>query len=189
VNVFHCCVNAQQWSQIKLSSHVWSGIWNFEQKNICRRQISLEVSSEDTTPLWPLLVYGAIVIGLVIAMLGLSYVLGQRHKEHATNEPYEGGILSTGSARLRFSSQFYLIAMLFVIFDVETIFIFSWAIAFKELGWFGYVGVSVFVILLFVVLIYEWRNGALDFGPDGKKILKAYRKRIAKNKSHEVVVK
>ena len=77
-------------------------------------------------------------------MLGLSFVLGQRHKEHATNEPYEGGILSAGSARLRFSSQFYLIAMLFVIFDVETIFIFSWAIAFKELGWFGYVGVICF---------------------------------------------
>src|SRR5688572_31290516 len=75
-------------------------------------------------------------------MLGLSFVLGQRHKEHATNEPYEGGILSSGSARLRFSSQFYLIAMLFVIFDVETIFIFSWAIAFKELGWFGYFGVG-----------------------------------------------
>jgi NADH-quinone oxidoreductase subunit A len=109
-------------------------------------------------------------------MLGLSYVLGQRHKDPATDEPYEGGIVSTGSARLRFSSQFYLIAMLFVIFDVETIFIFSWAIAFKELGWFGYVGVAIFVILLFVVLIYEWRNGALDFGPDGKKILKAYKK-------------
>ncbi|MBA4055118.1 MAG: NADH:ubiquinone oxidoreductase subunit A [Marivirga sp.] len=114
-------------------------------------------------------------------MLGLSFVLGQRHKERATDEPYEGGILSAGSARLRFSSQFYLIAMLFVIFDVETIFIFSWAIAFEELGWFGYVGVSVFVILLFVVLIYEWRNGALDFGPDGKKILKAYKKLTGKN--------
>ncbi|HMG92550.1 MAG TPA: NADH-quinone oxidoreductase subunit A [Chryseolinea sp.] len=109
-------------------------------------------------------------------MLGLSFVLGQRHKEHATDEPYEGGILSAGSARLRFSAQFYLIAMLFVIFDVETIFIFSWAIAYKELGWFGYAGVTVFVILLFVVLIYEWRNGALDFGPDGNKILKAYKR-------------
>ena len=136
----------------------------------------MEVSSEDTIPLWPLLVYGAVVVGLVIIMLGLSFILAQRHKEHPTNEPYEGGILSTGSARLRFSSQFYLIAMLFVIFDVETIFIFSWAIAFKELGWFGYIGVMIFVILLFVVLIYEWRNGALDFGPDGKKILNAYRK-------------
>ncbi len=133
--------------------------------------------------MWSLLVYGTIVVGLVIAMLGLSFVLGQRHKERATNEPYEGGILSTGSARLRFSSQFYLIAMLFVIFDVETIFIFSWAIAFEELGWFGYIGVSVFVILLFVVLIYEWRNGALDFGPDGTKILKAYQKLTGKKKT------
>ena len=74
----------------------------------------MEVSSEDTVALWPLLVYGGIVLGLVCIMLGLSFILGQRHQERATNEPYEGGILSTGSARLRFSSQFYLIAMLFV---------------------------------------------------------------------------
>ena len=149
----------------------------------------MEVSGDNTIPLWPLLLYGAIVLGLVCIMLGLSFVLGQRHNERATNEPYEGGILSTGSARLRFSSQFYLIAMLFVIFDVETIFIFSWAIAFKELGWFGYFGVGVFVILLFVVLIYEWRNGALDFGPDGKKILKAYKKLPRKGNSNEMVAK
>lgn len=115
-------------------------------------------------------------------MLGLSFVLGQRHKERATGEPYEGGIVSAGSARLRFSSQFYLIAMLFVIFDVETIFIVSWAVAFPELGWYGYVGVMVFVILLFVVLIYEWRNGALDFGPDGPRILKAYKRLRAQQK-------
>jgi NADH-quinone oxidoreductase subunit A len=120
-------------------------------------------------------------------MLGLSFILGQRHKEHATDEPYEGGILSTGSARLRFSSQFYLIAMLFVIFDVETIFIVCWAIAFKQLGWYGYIGVMVFVILLFVVLIYEWRNGALDFGPDGGKILKAYKSIISKSKTKETI--
>lgn len=109
-------------------------------------------------------------------MLGLSYFLGQHHKDRATGEPFESGILSTGSASLRFSSQFYLIAMLFVIFDVETMFIFAWAIAFEELGWYGYAGVVVFIILLVVVLIYEWRNGALDFGPDGKKILEAYKK-------------
>jgi NADH-quinone oxidoreductase subunit A len=142
----------------------------------------LNSSVENTVPLWPMFLYIAIVFGLVAVMLSLSYILGQRHKERATNEPYEGGILSTGSARLRFSSQFYLIAMLFVIFDVETIYIFSWAIAFRELGWFGYFGVIIFVILLFVVLIYEWRNGALNFGPDGNKILKAYRKlKVKKN--------
>src|SRR5690606_34318119 len=78
--------------------------------------------------------------------------------------------------RLRFSSKFYLIAMLFVIFDVEAVFIFSWAIAFDDLGWVGYWAVLVFIILLLLVLVYEWRNGALDFGPNGKKILRAYKK-------------
>lgn len=132
--------------------------------------------SNDTAVLWPLLAYGTIVLTLIGAILGLSYLLGQHHKERATEEPYEGGIISTGSARLRFSSQFYLIAMLFVIFDVETIFIFAWAISFRELGWLGFAGVVAFIVLLIIVLAYEWRNGALDFGPDGKKILKAYKK-------------
>jgi NADH-quinone oxidoreductase subunit A len=136
----------------------------------------LEASSENTALLWPILAYAAIVFTLVGAILGLSYVFGQHHNDRATGEPFESGILNTGSARLRFSSQFYLIAMLFVIFDVETIFIFSWAIAFRELGWYGYAGVVTFIILLVVVLIYEWRNGALDFGPDGGKIVKAYKK-------------
>lgn len=146
-------------------------------------------STDDNTVLWPLLVYGAIVFILISAILILSWFLGQHHKERATNEPYEGGILSAGSARLRFSSQFYLIAMLFVIFDVETIFIFSWAIAFRELGWVGYAGVVVFIALLFIVLIYEWRNGALNFGPDGKKIIQAYKKLNKKKFSDELVDK
>ncbi|WP_202621830.1 NADH-quinone oxidoreductase subunit A [Pontibacter russatus] len=133
-------------------------------------------SEENTTLLWPMVVYGAIVLSLVGIILGLSYILGQRHHQRATGEPYEGGILSTGSARIRFSSQFYLVAMLFVIFDVETVFILSWAIAFRELGWYGYAGVAVFMLMLVVVLVYEWRNGALDFGPDGNKILAAYKR-------------
>lgn len=130
----------------------------------------------ETAPLWPFVVFGAIVLVLVGTILGLSYMLGERHKDRATGEAYESGILSTGSARLRFPSQFYLIAMLFVIFDIETVFIISWAIAFEELGWAGYIAVGVFIFILLVVLIYEWRNGALDFGPDGKKILRAYKK-------------
>lgn len=137
-------------------------------------------SEENTTVLWPLLVYGAIVLSLVGLILGLSYVLGQRHQDRATGEPYEGGIISAGGARMRFSSQFYLVAMLFVIFDVETVFILSWAIAFRELGWYGYFGVLVFVVMLIVVLVYEWRNGALDFGPDGRKILAAYKRMMQK---------
>lgn len=140
----------------------------------------MDTSSESTTLLWPMVVYGAIVLSLVALILGLSYVLGQRHNDRATGEPYEGGILSAGSARTRFSSQFYLVAMLFVIFDVETVFILSWAIAFRELGWYGYLGVLVFIVMLAVVLVYEWRNGALDFGPSGSKILAAYKRLLQK---------
>ncbi|WP_119079704.1 NADH-quinone oxidoreductase subunit A [Chitinophaga alhagiae] len=143
-------------------------------------------------PVWPFLVFGAIVLVLVAAILGLSFVLGQRHNDRATAEAYEAGILSTGSARMRFPSQFYLVAMLFVIFDIETVFVISWAIAFDELGWAGFIGAAIFIFILLAVLIYEWRNGALDFGPDGKKILRAYKKmrkeKTVKHTAHEVVV-
>ena len=119
-----------------------------------------------TVILWPLLLYSAAVLVLVAGMLGLSYVLGERHREKATGKPYESGIPPTGSARLRFDVKFYLIAMFFVVFDLEAAFLFAWAIAFRELGWLGYVEVVVFVGVLLVALIYLWRVGALDWGPD-----------------------
>ena len=120
-------------------------------------------SADDHTVLWPLLVYGAIVFSLVGAILGLSFFLGQHHKERATNEPYEGGILSAGSARLRFSSQFYLIAMLFVIFDIEIVFLFPWAVAFKKLGLVGVVEMAIFIGILVVGFWYAWKKGALEW--------------------------
>ena len=126
--------------------------------------------------LWPLLLFAVLVAFLLIAILGLSYILGQRHKERETDKPYEGGIEQAGSARLRFSAQFYLVAMLFVIFDVEAVFIMLWALGFYELGWPGYVGVAIFIGQLVVVLIYEWGIGALDIGPDVKGIMRSYRK-------------
>ena len=115
--------------------------------------------------LWPLLLYSAAVLVLVTGMLGLSYVLGERHKEKATTEPYESGVPPTGSARLRFDVKFYLIAMFFVVFDLEAAFLFAWAIAFRELGWLGYIEVLVFVGILLVALVYLWRVGALNWGP------------------------
>lgn len=127
-------------------------------------------------PFWPLLLYAGIVVLLLSAILSLSYILGQHHHDRATDEPYEGGVLQAGSARLRFSAQFYLVAMLFVIFDVEVVFIMLWALGFYELGWPGYIGAGVFVVQLVVVLIYEWGIGALDVGPNAKKIMEAYRK-------------
>ena len=129
---------------------------------------------------WPFLVYAITVVLLVSGMLFLSHLLGERHSEHATDEPYESGILETGSARVRLPINFYIVALLFVIFDIEAIFIIAWAISVKVLGWGGYVAILLFIGVLISLLIYEWRIGALDFGPDIKKILKAYRKQIDK---------
>ena len=114
-------------------------------------------------PLWPLVLYAALVLIVVGGMLGLSYVLGERHKDRATGEPYESGIVSTGSARLRLSVKYYLVAIFFVIFDLESAFIFAWAVAFRELGWVGYIEIIVFIGVLLAGLIYLWRNGALDW--------------------------
>lgn len=111
----------------------------------------------------PLLVYAAGVVLVVATMLGLSHVLGQQHRERATGEPFESGIPITGSARVRLSANFYLIAMFFVIFDLEAVFIFAWAIAAREAGWSGYAVMVVFVCILFVALLYLWRLGALDW--------------------------
>ena len=129
------------------------------------------MAAEYSPAYWPLVVYFFAVLFVVAMMVGLSYILGQRHREKATGETYESGVLTTGSARLRFSSHFYLVALFFVIFDLEAAFILAWAVAFKKTGWSGYIGILVFIGILVVVLIYEWRSGALDFGPSGKKIL------------------
>ncbi|MGE5498920.1 MAG: NADH-quinone oxidoreductase subunit A [Syntrophothermus sp.] len=133
----------------------------------------MDSSTGNQAVLWPLLIYAAAVIILVGIMLGLSYLLGQKHEDKDTNVPFEAGMPPTGSAHLRFPVHFYLVAMFFVIFDLEAVFIVAWAIAFRDTGWTGYIGAAVFIVILTAVLVYEWRIGALDFGPSGKKILRA----------------
>jgi NADH-quinone oxidoreductase subunit A len=115
-------------------------------------------------PLWPFVVYTGAVLVAVAALLGISSVLGQRHRERTTGRPYESGSPLTGSARLRLSVSFYLVAMFFVVFDVESIYIFAWAIAWRDLGWTGYVEVLIFIAILLAALVYLWRLGALDWG-------------------------
>ena len=132
--------------------------------------------NKETIYFWPFLVYAFLAFGIAGIMIGLSYFLGERHKGKTTDEPYESGIPPTGNARLRFSSHFYLIAMFFVIFDLDAAFVIAWAISFRESGLAGYLGVLVFILLLMVVLVYELGIGALNFGPNGKKILRAKNK-------------
>ena len=115
--------------------------------------------------LWPLTLYFVVVLALVGGMIGLSYLLGEQHRDRATGDPYESGIVSTGSARLRVSAKFYLVAMFFVVFDLEAAFIFAWAVAVREVGWSGYIEALVFIAVLAATLVYLWREGALDWGP------------------------
>ena len=144
-------------------------------------------TSTDTILLWPFLVYGLIVVFLVAIILIISYVLGERHEEHATDEVYEGGIIATGNARFHFPIHFYIIAIFFVVFDVQTVFIMAWAVSAKSVGWAGYFGVAIFIAIFISVLVYEWSIGALDFGPETKKILKAYQKKIKNTSQYEMV--
>lgn len=114
------------------------------------------------TALWPLALYGVAVVVLVGALLWVSHVLGESHRERATGEPYESGMKITGSAHLRFDVSFYLIAVFFVIFDLEAAFIIAWAVALHETGWAGYIEIVVFIGILLAALVYLWRVKALD---------------------------
>jgi NADH-quinone oxidoreductase subunit A len=118
-----------------------------------------------TLELWPLLAYFFAVVVVVATMMGLSHLLGGRTQKPAKAmlEPFESGIVAASSAQLRFSVPFYLIAIFFVIFDIEAVFIFAWAIAFRESGWAGYMEILVFIAVLVAALAYLWLTGALDW--------------------------
>jgi NADH-quinone oxidoreductase subunit A len=119
----------------------------------------------NTPELWLLVVYAFAILALVAAMIGGSYVLGQRHVARATIQPFESGVLPTSDARLQFPIQFYLVAMLFVVFDLESVFIYAWAVALRPAGWHGYTAMLAFIGILLAALVYLWRIGALDWGP------------------------
>ncbi len=126
---------------------------------------------------WPLVLYFGLVVFVVAAMLGLSYILGQRHHGLATGQPYESGMITTGSARLRFDVKFYLNAVFFVVFDLEAAFIFAWAVAFRQVGWAGYIEILVFVGILIAALVYLWKLGALDWSTALERMYKQRRNR------------
>ncbi len=121
--------------------------------------------------IWPLGVFAAAVLIMVAGTLGISYVLGERHSERATGEPYESGIVPAGSAGVRFSVRFYRVAMFFVLFDLEAAFIYAWAVSFREVGWAGYAEMAFFIGVLLAALAYLGKSGALDWGSIGRRSL------------------
>ncbi len=96
-------------------------------------------------------------------MLGLSWALGPRRKGAADRNPFESGILPLHDTNIRIPNQFYLIAMFFVIFDLEMVFVFAWAVALRQAGWTGYFGTLAFLALLLLALAYLWRSDGLEW--------------------------
>jgi len=117
----------------------------------------------------PLLVHFAIAFGLAGAIVVLSYFIGQHKPSRAKVSPYECGVQPIGDARGRFSVKFYLVGMLFILFDVEAVFLYPWAVILRELKLFGFFEMLVYVGIVLVGLFYVWKKGVLDWGLTGAK--------------------
>ena len=116
---------------------------------------------------FPVLVQVLVASALAAGLLSASFVLGKRVRNRVKDIPYESGITPTGDARHRFSVKFYLVAMLFILFDIEAIFLYPWVVVYRELRMFAFVEMLVFVIMTLSGFFYIWKKGALDWAePD-----------------------
>jgi NADH-quinone oxidoreductase subunit A len=122
-----------------------------------------------TPGIFSLSLYIVIVLMIIGSILFIYSRLGEKKPTPEKQRPYECGIIPTGSARLKYPIPFYLIAIFFLIFDVEAAFIFSWAVACKNLGWAGWLQISYFISVLLVGLVYIWKKGGLEWGPESSK--------------------
>ena len=118
---------------------------------------------------WSIAVYVTSVLALCGIMLGLSAALGGKSGARARNEPFESGVVSASPERLRLSAKFYLVAVFFVIFDVEALFVYAWAISVREAGWYGFAEATTFIGVLVVSLFYLARIGALNWAPQARQ--------------------
>ena len=125
-----------------------------------------EDAAASATDLLPFFLFVLAVGAVIGAALVAAWFIGSKARHGgARTLPFESGILPVGDAEeMRLSIEYYLIAVFFVVFDLETIFIIAWAVAFFDVGWRGYIGASVFIAILLAALFYEWRSGALDWG-------------------------
>ena len=112
---------------------------------------------------WPVLLQALIAMAVAAGMLGISYVLGKKVRNRVKDMPYECGITPTGSARERFSVKFYLVGMLFILFDIEAIFLYPWAVVYRELKMFAFFEMFIFIVLILAGFFYIWKKGALEW--------------------------
>ena len=112
---------------------------------------------------FPVLLQAVIAMALAAGLLTASYVLGKRVRDRIKDTPYESGMTPTGDARQRFSVKFYLVAMLFILFDIEAIFLYPWVVVYRDLKMFAFVEMLVFVVLILSGFFYIWKKGALEW--------------------------
>jgi NADH-quinone oxidoreductase subunit A len=112
---------------------------------------------------FPVLLQALIAMALAAGLLTVSYLLGKRVRNRVKDIPYESGMIPVGDARERFSVKFYLVGMLFILFDIEAIFLYPWVVVYRELKMFGFVEMLIFVILILSGFFYIWKKGALDW--------------------------
>ncbi|AUX94162.1 NADH-quinone oxidoreductase subunit A [Mixta gaviniae] len=119
---------------------------------------------------WAFAVFIVVAIGLCLFMLAGGWLLGGRARARHKNTPFESGIDPVGSTHLRLSAKFYLVAMFFVIFDVEALFLYAWSTSIRESGWVGFVEAAIFILVLLAGLVYLVRIGALDWAPARRRV-------------------
>jgi NADH-quinone oxidoreductase subunit A len=111
----------------------------------------------------PLLVLFAVSLLQAVVIVALSQVFNPRRRTPQKDMPYESGMIPLGDTRERFSVKFYMVAISFIVFDLEAVFLIPWAVETRSLGWSAFVAVSLFVIVLAVGLVYEWKKGGLEW--------------------------
>lgn len=115
---------------------------------------------------FPVLVQTILAVLVAGALVTLSFVLGKRVKDRVKESPYECGIAPTGTARERFSVKFYLVAIVFILFDIEAVFLYPWAVVYRELKMFAFIEMLLFIALVLVGFVYVWKKGALDWSSE-----------------------
>jgi NADH-quinone oxidoreductase subunit A len=118
---------------------------------------------------FPVLIQFVIAIGVAGAMIGLSAVLGRRVKDPVKSSPYESGMKPVGNARERFSVKYYLVAMVFILFDIEAIFLYPWAVIYRQLKLFAFFEMLLFIVLVLCGFFYIWKKGVLSWSTDEEK--------------------
>lgn len=132
----------------------------------------MSITTEITAHYWTFAVFLLGALGLCAFMLTGGFLLGGRARARSKNVPFESGIDPVGTARLRLSAKFYLVAMFFVIFDVEALYLYAWATAIREAGWVGFIEATIFILILLAGLVYLVRIGALDWTPERSRRLR-----------------